>query len=567
LIYTNRICLACVGIFFLMLAATTATGHSMDSAPLACTQSWVTCTAGGIIIWLNIRYIQKSVSLNDEDQESMSHSVLRQYDIPDMTLEDILEDRPGFESFMKHLVQEFSVENLLFVAEVQQFRKTLNYEPTDKEIQDQDVPTLRLKWLPLSVGLKNDSPWLRAQYIYAKFVCKTALHQVNISHRVWTECTRFFPELSGLNDTNNVAALPTKGGKAHKSHTPRDYNYYYRNSVKYSISSTNYNTSAYLDLPDSKKKQLMEEKKKSVASNRSHTPRVNRRIKNRSFRALSEKYLKRNKNKKLKKRQQHVKSPTDRNLKSSVNALELLETPNMNDEDIGIDDDLESNLTIRSQHVVRTTQDEIELDYPSNTGSGTGNNTLSPTNASKVRISNSQSHNMHPQLSPPSVITDDDTLDTNNTHRSTLTHTPATDVTMTVSEIEESQSEQELVSFKYELYHVFDDAEREVWLLMKDSLTRYQQTETYEKMAIGKALRSRNGRKGTATTRTHRGGSVTSTYGVGEFWKNLRSHLSISTRASPRKDTLTERRFFGGGGNKSGHELRAPLLTDETSIN
>ena len=186
------------------------------------------------------------------------------------------------------------MENLLFVAEVQQFRRTLNYEPTDKEISEQDVPTLSLKWLPLSVGLKNDSPWLRAQYIYAKFVCKTALHQVNISHRVWTECTKFFPELSGLNDTNNVAALPTKGGKAHKSHTPRDYNYYYRNSVKYSISSTNYNTSTYLDLPDSKKKQLMEEKKKSVASNQGNkTPKVNRRIKNRSFRALSEKYLKR----------------------------------------------------------------------------------------------------------------------------------------------------------------------------------------------------------------------------------------------------------------------------------
>ena len=79
---------------------------------MACTQSFVTCTAGGIIIWLNIKYIQKSVSSKDEE-ESMSHSVLREYNIPDMTLEDILEDRTGFESFMKHLVQEFRYLNLM----------------------------------------------------------------------------------------------------------------------------------------------------------------------------------------------------------------------------------------------------------------------------------------------------------------------------------------------------------------------------------------------------------------------------------------------------------------------
>ena len=53
------------------------------------------------------RYIQKSVSLNDDNRESVSQSVLREYNIPDMTLEEILEDRTGFESFMKHLVQEF----------------------------------------------------------------------------------------------------------------------------------------------------------------------------------------------------------------------------------------------------------------------------------------------------------------------------------------------------------------------------------------------------------------------------------------------------------------------------
>ena len=238
-------------------------------------------------------------------------------------------------------------------------------------------------------------------------------------------------------------------------------------------------------------------------------------------------------------------------------------------------DDMESNLTIRSQHVVRSTHDEIELDYPSNTGSHNGHNdndndNLSPTNGDyKIRISNSQNS----QLSPPSVATDDDSLgierDATNTvtHRSTLTHTSVTMTHTSEMEREESHSEQgQLVSFKYELYHVFDDPEREVWLLMKDSLTRYQQTETYEKMAIGKALRSRNNRKGTAT-RTHRGGSVTSTYGVGEFWKNLRSHLSISTKTTPRRDTLTERKFFPSSG-KSGNELRAPLLTDETtSIN
>merc|ERR1711902_321975 len=86
------------------------------------------------------------------------------------------------------------------------------------------------------------------------------------------------------------------------------------------------------------------------------------------------------------------------------------------------------------------------------------------------------------------------------------------------------RSSQQLVSFKYELYHIFDSAEKEVWLLMKDSLTRYQQTPTYEKMAIGKALRKRGGRRD-----SHRlsMGSNVNGRGVTNFWKELRSQLSI----------------------------------------
>eukprot|EP01083_Nonionella_stella_P019600 54420_1 len=439
---TNRICLLCVLIFFVLLIVCSSTDISMDSAPMVCVASLVSSTAAGVIIYLNIRYIQKSVQDNEDTRKnSMSRSTLREYNIPDMHLEDVLEDRIGFESFMKHLVAEFSVENLLFISEVQQFRSTLNYEATEKERdeeQDLHVPILNLEWLPLSIGLKNDSPWLRAQYIYAKFICKTALHQVNISHRVFSQCTTFFPELSGLNDTNNVAAMPSKG----LGRTSQSYNYYYANSMKYSISSQNYHTGAYLHMSDTQRKTLIEEKKKTVTNPTADgtAPKINRRVGNRPFRALSEKYLK----KKGKKTRKLHKSPTvspilEKRIKTSP-TVELSQTPS-------------KSIAIRCE-----------------------------------------------SLALSGVREDDDTD----------------------KDIKEHVENANLVSFKYELYHVFDNAEREVWMLMKDSLTRYQQTSTYEKMAIGKALRKRRKTNFGANDTIVDGNKDNHNRGVTNFWKELK---------------------------------------------
>ena len=119
LMYTNRITLCCVGVFLMMSIVSAIIGERMlDSAPMVCVHSFVTCTAGGFILLLNAKYIIVSAEKHGDggrrsESESNIHSVLAEYNIPDMSLSDILEDRTGFEAFIKHLVQEFSVENLL----------------------------------------------------------------------------------------------------------------------------------------------------------------------------------------------------------------------------------------------------------------------------------------------------------------------------------------------------------------------------------------------------------------------------------------------------------------------
>jgi len=510
LLYTIRICILCVTVFFFLLIISSALKHSFNSAPMVCLQSAVTGTAGGVIILLNVKYIHKSVRKNTDDDAE--HSLTQKYgvNIPDMTLEDILEDRTGFESFMKHLVQEFSVENLLFVAEVQQFRSTLAHEPTGQELESAEVPTLRLNWLPLSVGLKNDTPWYRAQYIYSKFICKTALHQINISHRCWMQVSKFFPELSALNDTNNVAALPTRGGKIGKIARPNDYNYYYKHSMNYSISSDNYNISTRLDMPDSKKRKLMEEKKKFVASSTNGTaPNIKRRVTpNRTFRALSDKYLKGSRLGKAEAKVQHFKSSTDihQHQPEMTESVELLAAHTDSDKNgDGEDEDVADDAG--ADHDGSNGRESVSSD-----GSNDDNTIVIKADGEELT----------------------DVIATASPHHKLSTAT-----------------EEELVSFKYELYHVFDDAEREVWLLMKDSLTRYQQTDTYEKLAIGKALRSKRRATG---NKTSRGMSMDSnTGGVSSFWKELRTQLSISGKVT----TPTDRKAS---------DLKEPLLSmDETT--
>ncbi|ETO16014.1 hypothetical protein RFI_21347 [Reticulomyxa filosa] len=49
-------------------------------------------------------------------------------EIGELPLDTLLSKREWFQVFMQHLVSEFSVENLLFTCEVQQFRSTLHYQ-------------------------------------------------------------------------------------------------------------------------------------------------------------------------------------------------------------------------------------------------------------------------------------------------------------------------------------------------------------------------------------------------------------------------------------------------------
>ena len=130
-----------------------------------------------------------------------------------------------------------------------------------------------------------------------------------------------------------------------------------------------------------------------------------------------------------------------------------------------------------------------------------------------------------------------------------MTRAPSS--TTTLSHGRSASKSTSLVSFKSELFHVFDAVEREVWLLIKDSLTRYQQTATYEKMAIGKALRKH--RRGTdrasgyrVSTASQRAGG-----GVNGFWKEIRNQLSISR---PSRTTVSMQ------SDAKRSELKAPLL-------
>lgn len=112
---------------------------------------------------------------------------------------------------------------------------------------------------------------------------------------------------------------------------------------------------------------------------------------------------------------------------------------------------------------------------------------------------------------------------------------------------------QELVSFKYELYHVFDAAETEVWLLMKDSLTRYQQTKTYEKMAIGKALKQRRGTNGFKRRRLSATSTASGT--VSSFWRGIKKQLSVSIKLSDNSGSVQRGMT---------DELDKPLLKNES---
>ena len=78
---------------------------------------------------LNAKYIIHSAKKYGDGRAASDsfniQSVLAEYSIPDMSLSEILEDRTGFEAFMKHLVQEFSVENLLVSWYAHMFNMTL----------------------------------------------------------------------------------------------------------------------------------------------------------------------------------------------------------------------------------------------------------------------------------------------------------------------------------------------------------------------------------------------------------------------------------------------------------
>ena len=96
------------------------TGYVLDNDSIQCANAVLSVTCVGIIASISAHYI---VSNNRKD--SIDNTILD--DISPLELGDILSTRVGYKIFMRHLVGEFSVESLLFVSEVQQFRTTLNY--------------------------------------------------------------------------------------------------------------------------------------------------------------------------------------------------------------------------------------------------------------------------------------------------------------------------------------------------------------------------------------------------------------------------------------------------------
>ena len=66
-----------------------------------------------------------NVSQTHANEKSSTHSNNGQLQTKHISMIDILRDKDGFESFVRHCVSEMSVENVLFLVEVAQYRASV----------------------------------------------------------------------------------------------------------------------------------------------------------------------------------------------------------------------------------------------------------------------------------------------------------------------------------------------------------------------------------------------------------------------------------------------------------
>lgn len=154
-------------IFSLLLLFGWINDQDMNSAPMACFQALITSSTAGLVCYVSVYYITTKGKhriysafgkISEWTEPLMKYMHNNDDFFQELTLCEIIENRIGFEAFMLHLVDEFSVENLLFVVEVQQFRNTLDFTQSELEVMEESfVPALNIDWLPLADNLTDSS--------------------------------------------------------------------------------------------------------------------------------------------------------------------------------------------------------------------------------------------------------------------------------------------------------------------------------------------------------------------------------------------------------------------------
>ncbi len=123
---------------------------------------------------------------------------------------NILQSKKGFRMFARALVEEFAVENLLFIVEAMQFKQTVKNIWGISQLGNLSLrgtlfeDILSIAWLPMHPIFKktNNSKkiFLCAEYVNEKYIPNDSSLAINISHETRVTIGKAMESIKGLED-------------------------------------------------------------------------------------------------------------------------------------------------------------------------------------------------------------------------------------------------------------------------------------------------------------------------------------------------------------------------------
>ncbi|ETO11945.1 hypothetical protein RFI_25431, partial [Reticulomyxa filosa] len=183
-----------VGVIFVYIRSSGSSKSSSDGDNdlKACKKCWSNPT----------EVSNPSLSRSKETDERLTATELSYQ----LTLEEVISKRNGFELFASHLVKELSLENILFLMEYMQLKHfvTIHLQSyvTDMGYQVPICPTLVKKYLSphlVQASLPTSTSWAICldmfRYLYTQYIVSTSMALLNLSYNSSNTITRQMTEL------------------------------------------------------------------------------------------------------------------------------------------------------------------------------------------------------------------------------------------------------------------------------------------------------------------------------------------------------------------------------------